>query len=106
MAESKPIIEGDPFGEIKKPAARTSPDPQTVNNFHNRADTDSAATAMHHTLGVKHNQASPGDHKHEGIGSRFIMEGITVTGSKGGNAALADLITKLAAALGFTDGTS
>jgi hypothetical protein len=36
----------------------------------------------------------------------MIMEGITVSGSKGGNAALADLITKLAAALGFTDATS
>lgn len=106
MPESNSVVENDPFGEIKKPASRTSPDPNVVNNFHNRADTDSSATSAHHTLGVKHNQASPGDHKHDGIGSRLIMEGITITGAKGGNAALADLITKLSTALGFTDGTS
>lgn len=69
-------------------------------------DTDSSAFAKHHTLGRKHHQASSGDHNHDGINSRKLMTGITVTGSKGGNAALADLITKLSTALGFTDGTT
>jgi hypothetical protein len=58
------------------------------------------------TLGPGNLQASPGDHKHDGITSKKLMTGITISGSKGGNAALADLITKLAAALGFTDATT
>jgi chemotaxis response regulator CheB len=58
------------------------------------------------TLGAGNLQASPGDHKHDGTTSKKLMTGITISGSKGGNAALADLITKLAAALGFTDATT
>jgi len=100
------IFPDDPFGPIKKPAQRTSPPPEEVARFHARSDVDSSQTAQHHTLGVRHDQASPGDHKHEGQGSRLIMEGITVSGAKGGNAALADLIAKLSAALGFTDSTT
>jgi hypothetical protein len=102
----QPVVPGDPFGGQKAPAARTSPPPEEVNRFHERSDVDSSALAQHHTLGVKHDQASPGDHNHNGEGSLFLMDGITITGSKGGNAALADLITKLAAALGFTDATT
>lgn len=101
-----PVIPDDPFGTQKQPASRTSPPPEEVNNFHQRSDIDSSALAQHHTLGVKHDQASPGDHTHNGEGSLKLMSGITVTGSKGGNAALTDLITKLADALGFVDGTS
>ena len=100
------VIPNDPFGPIKTPTGRTSPPPEYVNKLHERADTDSSAQAAHHTLGVKHDQASPGDHRHTGEGSLRLMEGITITGSRGANAALADLITKLAAALGFTDGTT
>lgn len=33
-------------------------------NTHESADTDSAPTALHHTLGKGANQAAPGDHKH------------------------------------------
>lgn len=100
------VIPEDPFGPVKTPKQKNTPDPLTVNQFHARSDVDSSWQAQHHTLGVKHDQASPGDHKHNGDNSRLIMEGISVTGSKGGNVALADLITKLAAALGFTDNTT
>ncbi len=100
------MIPDDPFGPIKKPAQRMTPSPEEVNRLHERSDQDSSATAQHHTLGVKNTQAAPGDHKHDGVGSRKLMEGITITGSKGGNAALASLIPQLAAALGFTDATS
>jgi hypothetical protein len=102
-----PVVKDDPFGGIKdfkKP--QNAPDPTAVNNFHSRSDVDSSATAQHHTLGVKHDQASPGDHKHDGRNSRKIMEGITITGSKGGNVALTNLINALSAALGFTDSTT
>lgn len=77
-----------------------------VNRLHRRSDVDSSHAAQHHTLGVKHDQASPGDHKHTGDNSLKIMDGISVTGSRGGNAAVADLISKLSSALGFTDATT
>jgi hypothetical protein len=100
------VMPDDPFGSIKKPAARTSPPPDEVARFHDRADTDGSANAAHHTLGTGHNQASPGDHTHNATNSKKLMVGISVTGSRGGNAALNDLINKLAAALGFTNATS
>ena len=100
------VVPNDPFGNPKAPENKTSPPPEQVNKFHARSDVDSSAFAQHHTLGVKHDQASPGDHTHNGEGSRFIMEGVTITGSKGGNAALASLISALSDYLGFTDGTT
>lgn len=76
------------------------------NDFHARDDVDTSTLAHHHTLGTKHDQAAPGDHRHQGENSLQLMEGIIVSGSKGGNAALTDLITKLAEVLGFTDATT
>lgn len=98
-------VPNDPFGTNKE-KNDDSPDAKSVNKFHKKADTDSSSLATHHTLGVKNTQASPGDHLHDGVSSKQLMADITITGSKGGNAALADLITKLAAALGFTDSTT
>ncbi len=100
------VVAGDPFSYQKKEFTKDSPPPDQVAGFHARSDLDSSWQAQHHTLGIKHDQASPGDHIHDGKSSRRIMEGITVTGSKGGNVALANLITKLSAALGFTDSTT
>jgi chemotaxis response regulator CheB len=99
-------IPGDPFGTQKEAKSNTAPDPSVVKRAHERADTDSSSQAIHHTLGIKNGQSSPGDHKHDGKSSKRLMDGITITGSRGGNAALADLITKLSVALGFTDSTS
>lgn len=100
------VTPGDPFGQIKSTKQKTTPSPSDVNALHARSDVDSGWQAQHHSLGIKHNQAAAGDHKHNGQDSRKIMEGITITGSKGGNVALADLISKLSASLGFTDGTT
>lgn len=83
-----------------------APPTQEVKDFHTRADTDSGPNSIHHTLGPKNAQASPGDHTHDGTTSRKLMDGITITGAKGGNVALANLITALADVLGFTDGTT
>ena len=52
--------------------------PEEVNRFHNRSDKDSAVFAQHHTLGLNANQASPGDHIHDGRTSKKILDGITV----------------------------
>jgi hypothetical protein len=37
-----------------------------VSQLHLSADTDTGATAIHHTLGPKPFQASPGSHRHDG----------------------------------------
>lgn len=82
------------------------PSPQEVNDFHSNDDADVGALSHHHTLGNKSTQASPGHHTHNGVNSKKLMEGVTLTGAKGGNVALANLITELANAFGFTDNTT
>lgn len=81
------------------------PDPQTVAEFHTNDDVDSNKQAHHHRLGIGANQASPGQHKHDGSDSVLLLEGFTLSGSKGGNAALASVITALVQ-LGATDSTT
>lgn len=57
----------------------TSPPPRVVNKFHARSDKDAAQSAQHHTLGLDHNQASPGDHTHNGRNSKLILKGLFPT---------------------------
>lgn len=80
-------------------------DPLTVARFHNKDDLDSGSEAHHHTLGIKKDQSSPGDHKHDGTTSRKLLEGVSITGSRGGNVALASVIAALVK-LGATDSTT
>jgi hypothetical protein len=47
-----------------------------VNTFHTNSDVDASVTAQHHTLGILHNQASGGDHTHNGKSSKKIGKGI------------------------------
>lgn len=103
-----PVFEDDPFGGIKKDKKRASADPREVNAFHGASDLDTGPNAQHHSLGVKHNQASSGDHVHDGGSSRKIGTGLnlTLTGSKGGNVALANLITMLKTVIEFNDTTT
>lgn len=102
------VIEGDPYGEIKQDAKPATPEPREVNLFHSRSDVDASKIAQHHTLGVKNTQAAAGDHVHDGITSRKIGQGLNlvVSGSKGGNAALASLLTALSKIIDFTDTTT
>ncbi len=46
-----------------------------VNDFHANSDVDKSTLSQHHTLGVQPNQASPGDHNHNGRNSRRIDTG-------------------------------
>ncbi len=46
--------------------------PAESRKAHIRADTDISPRSLHHTLGTKHNQASPGDHNHDGANSKKI----------------------------------
>ena len=44
-----------------------------VNEFHSNSDVDKSTLSQHHTLGIQPNQASPGDHNHNGRNSRRIQ---------------------------------
>lgn len=98
----------DPFADIKSDKGPNSPSPMEVKKFHRRSDVNSGALAQHHTLGIMHVQASYGDHTHDARTSRKVGAGLglTITGSKAGNAAVASIITMLARVLEFTDNTT
>lgn len=89
-----------------QPGAALAPNPDQVNEFHRYDDSDNAPESHHHTIGTDPNQASPGDHRHNGKDSYLLYGGITVTGSRGGNAALASLLTALAQEGIIIDGTT
>lgn len=72
---------------------------------HAKSDVDSATYAQHHTLGTNHNQATCGDHVHDGTSSRKIASTIILTGSRSGGTALTSVIAALVA-LGATDTTT
>lgn len=80
-------------------------DARVVQKIHERADTDAGRTALHHTLGVMPNQASPGNHIHDGTTSARPLSGFNLSGSRGGNAALPSIIACLVQ-LGATDNTT
>lgn len=82
--------------------------PEDVNRLHTRDDVDKSAFAHHHTLGPKRGQASPGDHVHDGKTSKKIGQGLglTISGAKGSNAALASLINLLGNFIDFKDNTT
>lgn len=55
------------------------PSPTEINRLHFKDDVDGGFAAHHHTLGVRHDQSSPGDHIHDGITSKAI----TTSGAPG-----------------------
>jgi hypothetical protein len=57
----------------------TQPSSTEVNKFHSNSDVDTSTVSQHHTLGIGHNQASPGDHKHDGKSSKTIGKGLDPT---------------------------
>lgn len=63
------------------------PSSTDVAKMHTNSDVDSTVVAQHHTLGIQHNQASPGDHKHDGKSSKKIGKGLDVAFPTTANAA-------------------
>lgn len=63
------------------------PSSTEVNKAHTNSDVDSGVLAQHHTLGIQHNQASPGDHKHDGKSSRRLGKGLDASFPTTANAA-------------------
>jgi hypothetical protein len=83
----------------------SKPSQAEVADFHTNADTDGKRTSMHHTLGPRSGQASPGDHDHSGGDSKLLLDGVTISGVKAGNTALASVIAALVT-LGANDTTT
>jgi hypothetical protein len=68
-----------------------------VEHLHTNADTDVRPQALHHTLGPGANQASPGDHNHDGTTSPLLFDKHIITGSKTDGTALNSVIQILTA---------
>lgn len=120
--DPSPVTKPDKFGQVydnQKDAAQGDvPSAMEINIQHANSDVDSSPQSQHHTLGPRRNQAAPGDHIHDGITSPKIgalaigtsgnnpVPAFTLTGSKGGNVALTNLITFLKLHFNFTDNTT
>lgn len=103
-------IPNDPYGRIK-PDKRTEeniPDARESVISHAESDVDSGQFAQHHTIGTKRDQAASGQHSHTGKDSVLIGKGagLTVTGSRGGNAALDSALQMLAQVIDFDNNTT
>jgi hypothetical protein len=100
------IFDDDPFGGIKQEKGIPGANPRLAAEAHARTDTDASPLSLHHTLGVKHNQAAPGDHNHDGLGSsRKIGAGMGLTCDTGVSTAtdLANLLVMLHKVIEFTE---
>ena len=66
----------DEFGQQYTPDSDESKwsgdSPQDTRRAHSRADTDVGPQSLHHTLGPRRNQASPGNHIHDGTTSKKL----------------------------------
>jgi hypothetical protein len=49
-------------------------DPKSVDQSHQNSDLNSSIFAQHHNLGSTPNQASPGDHIHDGSNSKLLQD--------------------------------
>jgi hypothetical protein len=117
-----PVTKPDQFGQVydaqKDVSSGKVPSAAESNRAHSQSDVDSSPRSQHHTLGKRRNQASPGDHIHDGISSpklgarqmdpsgNVTIPALVLTGSKGGNVALTNLIAMLKNFVDFTDNTT
>lgn len=81
------------------------PTEKEVVKFHTNADTDGDEGSLHHTLGPRKGQAAGGDHDHRGGNSVALFDGVTISGVRAGNTALASVIAALVE-LGAKDNTT
>ena len=78
---------------------------EDVERLHTNADTDSRKEALHHTLGARGNQASPGDHDHKGGNSVLLFTGETIVGDRTDGTALLSVI-QILTKFGATDSST
>lgn len=121
-SDISPVTKPDKFGQVnsndKDLTSGGTPSSREVNLIHLQSDVDSSRRSQHHTLGRQRNQAAPGDHIHDGINGKklglYIMDpvggkskpSLVLTGAKGGNVALTNLIALLKNFIDFTDSTT
>ena len=70
-----PDARPDNYGQVNtsdRDKSRMGGSASQANEAHYRTDTDASQKALHHTLGTGRNQASPGNHQHDGITSSFL----------------------------------
>lgn len=82
------------------------PSAAVVRDFHTQSDVNADKDSQHHTLGPGVNQAASGAHTHNGSDSPQLGLNVEITGSKGGNAALASVINAMVQILGVKDSTT
>lgn len=108
----KPSETGNRYGDNRKdPAPKPkaedpSPPNKVVSDFHKNASVDTSDTDIHHTLGAKEGQASPGPHTHDGGTSPLILEGYILTGPKANSALVLPSIIACLVRLGAKDSTT
>lgn len=56
-----------------------APSPEEVSKFHSNSDKDSSSVAQHHSLGIDANQASAGNHNHNGKNSKKLGKGLDLS---------------------------
>jgi hypothetical protein len=94
-------------GETVEPKEEDpSPPVDVVRKFHANAPVDVSATDIHHTLGLRNGQASPGNHIHDGSTSKLLLSDQTLTGSKASPSTVLPSIIACLVRLGATDNTT
>ena len=83
----------DPDRDVKSPDP--SPSAEIVRQFHKNSDVDVRPESIHHTLGAGKNQATAGDHNHNGGNSKLLLEGYTITGSRSAGTTITSIIAAL-----------
>jgi len=89
------------FGDDENP----KPPAAAVDDFHTNSDLDARAESQHHTLGPGPNQASPGNHRHDGGDSALLLENQFITGSRDSDAWRLS-VTAILVRLGATDNST
>lgn len=74
MTELKPDKFGQKYNADDDLSKWSNVSPADVRKLHARADVDLGPRSLHHTLGTSRNQASPGDHTHDGVTSKQIIK--------------------------------
>lgn len=92
-----------PLARNNAPVA--SPPARDVEKFHRNSDVDVRKESQHHTVGTGTTQAAAGSHRHDGTDSGLLLEGFTITGSRGTATAVGSVISALVQ-LGATDSTT
>lgn len=118
-----PSSKPDKFGQVnssdKDQAAGGTPSARESVNQHARSDVDASRKSQHHTLGTGANQGAPGNHVHDGVNGKKlglykmdpanngnVLPSLTLTGAKGSNVALTNLIALLKNFIDFNDNTT